>query len=67
MSEAMEFAVSLTSPVIMITEIPASLQVAIAGPTSLLGGSLTATTPMKTGLASMEAYLSVSYNKAWAL
>lgn len=63
----MEFAVSFTSPVIIITEIPAALQVYIAGDTSLLGGSLTATTPMKMGFYSKVAYLSVSYNKACAL
>lgn len=65
-SHAIELAVSLTSPVIIITEIPASLHLLIAGATSFLGGSLTATTPKKIGSASNLAYPSVFYNKAWA-
>lgn len=67
MSLAIELAVSLTSPVIIITETPASLHFYIAGLTSYLGGSLTATTPMKIGSVSNLAYPSVSVNNLWAL
>ena len=49
---AMDYAVSLISPVIMITEMPASLHLSIEFLTSGLGGSCNATTPIIMGLFS---------------
>jgi hypothetical protein len=51
-SEPIAIAVSLISPVIIITVIPAFLHFSIAPLTSLLGGSLNATTPIRIGEAS---------------
>lgn len=51
-SWAIALAVSLTSPVIMITLIPALLHLAMASFTPFLGGSYMATTPRRTGLDS---------------
>lgn len=54
------------SPVIIITEIPASLHFSIDLFTSGLGGSYNATTPIIIGLFSNSEYLFVSTNKLCA-
>merc|ERR1719336_2294442 len=50
-------AVSLLSPVIMMTRMPACLQSLMAGATSILGGSSMPTTPTKVRLTSYWANL----------
>lgn len=49
---AIDYAVSLISPVIIITDMPASLHFSIDLLTSGLGGSYNATTPIIIGLFS---------------
>merc|ERR1719209_815135 len=53
----MAVAVSLLSPVIMMTRMPACLQSLMAGATSILGGSSMPTTPTKVRLTSYWANL----------